>query len=175
MSTPELGSLRRTPLPAPWPWTALLSLTMRQPPRHMLPTPTRQDTNVGFSKGCPPHLPSSLAGTDPRTVTITIFCSAEHTALLPQIPKDPEAHSTLELLPPTRMPTPSTKVPKTLGAWTKFTHFSSQPSREDSACSWLWARKLTWVSLSSELGLEQHFEGHSGIWGQKKYSWRKGS
>ena len=107
------------------------------PHTHTLPNPSRQDANVGFPKGCLPHLPSSLAGTAPRTVIITINCRAEHTAFLPRVPKDPEAHSTLEPLPPTRMSTLSTKVPKTLGAWTKLTHLSKQPSREDSACSWL--------------------------------------
>lgn len=118
------------------------------PPTHTLPNPSRQDANVGFPKGCSPHLPSSPAVTDPWAVIITINCSAEHTALLPQVPKDPEAHSTLEPLPPTHMSTLSTKVPKTLGAWTKLTHVSNQPSREDSACSWLWALKLICFSLS---------------------------
>lgn len=97
------------------------------------PLPPAKMPMQGFPRDARPTC-QALAGTDPRTV-ITI----QHTALLPQVPKDPEAHSTLELLPPTCVPAPSTKVPKTLGAWTKLTHFSCQPSREDSACLWLWA------------------------------------
>lgn len=37
LSLPELGALRRTPLPALRPWTALPSLTMRHPPQTHTP------------------------------------------------------------------------------------------------------------------------------------------
>ena len=108
LSLPELGALRRTPLPALRPWTALPSLTMRHPPDTRSPLPPAKMPMQGFPRDARPTC-QALAGTDPRTV-ITI----QHTALLPQVPKDPEAHSTLELLPPTCAPAPSTKVPRHL-------------------------------------------------------------
>lgn len=64
-------------------------------PPQTLSTPTHEDADVEFSKGCPPHLPSTLAGIDLRTLISSINCSAEYTALLPQVPADPEAHSML--------------------------------------------------------------------------------
>lgn len=102
----------------------------------------------GF-QGTATHLPGSLAGIDPSATISTINCCAECAALLPQVPMDPEALSKPVPLPATHVYVLSTKVPKTLVAWTKLTHLSNQPTRE-GCCSFPWALKLTWFIMSSE-------------------------
>lgn len=102
----------------------------------------------GF-QGTATHLPVSLAGIDSSATISTINCCAEYVSLLPRVPTDPEAFSRPVPLPPTHVYTLSTKVPKTLVAWTKLTHLSNQPIRE-GCCSFPWALKLTWFIMSSE-------------------------